>query len=159
MADVKTESLKAADNITTPLVSTSSNSKMTVEKLPGHQPSPKNKTTTKESSTEAQNEPMSPKKADPRTSPSSKTPSGPQPPKAQGQQQQQQPKSKGNPWHKNPSPAAGSGGGKKATEGGDSTGTGLGSSPPQEDSSSSKSIRIPKDEVGVSSEGHISCDL
>lgn len=144
MADVKTESLKAVDNITNPLVSTSSNSKMTVEKLPGQQPITKNKTAVKESSEESQSQPTSPKKTDPKTSPS-----GPQPPKSQTQQQQQQQaKSKGNPWHKNPSPTVSASGGKKAPEGGEVTSAAPGSSsPPQEESHTSKSIRIPKDEV------------
>ncbi len=147
MADVKTESLKAVDNITKPLVSTSTsnNSNMTVEKLPGHQPVSKNKTAVKESSSETQNAPTSPKKSDARNSPTTKTPSGPQPPK---QQSQQQAKSKGNPWHKNPSPTVATTGGKKAPEGGENSSSGAGSSsPPQEDLGSSRSIRIPKDEV------------
>ena len=149
MADVKTESLKAVDNITNPLVSTSSNSKMTVEKAPGQQPIAKNKTAVKESSEEAQSEPTSPRKNDSKNSPMSKTPSGPQPSKSQAQQQQQA-KSKGNPWHKNPSPTVSASGGKKAPEGGEVTGAAPGSaSPPQEEPHTSKSIRIPKDEVCV----------
>lgn len=162
MADVKTESLKILDTNTKPTFSTNSSDKMTVDKQPGQPSASKNKTTVKESSHEApsisptqlkvasgNNAPASPKKPDSKNSPTSRVPpTGVQP----RTQVQQHGKSKVNPWHKNSSPTTGTvpkKGPGLAPEGGDKSGSGLGSSPPKEDLNSSKSIRIPKEEVWV----------
>ena len=152
MADVKTESLKTIDNFTKPTTGTSIE-KMTVEKQSTHPPASKNRTTVKDTSSEAltvsptqlkvasgNNVSASPQKSDVKNSSSSKVPSSGQP------RPQQQVKSKVNPWHKNPSPTT-SGSAKRgsnvAPEGSDK---GVRDSPKKEDSSS-KNIRIPKDEV------------
>lgn len=160
MADVKTESLKAVDNNTSTIpVKTE---KMTVEKQLGQPPVSKNKNTVKEGTEEAHSgtqaqlkvasgnsAPASPKKSDPKNSPTSKVPSGSVPPKTQQQQQQQLGKLKVNPWHKNSAtPASGSvvkKGAGLATEGNEKDADNSESSSPKEDTS--KSIKIPRDEV------------
>ena len=164
MAGVKTESLKAVDNITSnkPTVN-SRTEKMTVEKQVGQSPLLKNKSTPKEgnndstSATQSQqqtapgNTPLSPKKSDSKNSPPLRSSSGNQPPKTPVQQQQQQGKVKVNPWHKNsPAPPTSGGVSKKGssslTSDGSTAGTTKsGSTSPKEDPS--QSIQIPRDGV------------
>lgn len=162
MADVKTESLKSVDiNITStkPTAVNLRTEKMTVEKQVGQSPNSKNKTSTvKEGGEDApaqlkvapgNNTPSSPKKSDPKNSPTLKS-SGVQP-KTPVQQQQQQGKVKVNPWHKNsPAPSGGGSVVKKAPaglapEGTDAGASSSGSSSPKEDPS--KCIQIPRDGV------------
>lgn len=164
MAAVKTESLK--DNNSKSLSSESSDTTMTVEKQTSHPTTTKNRTaSTKESNSgeaptvsptqlkvaSGNNPPTSPKKND---SPTSKGPTG-HPTRAITQQQQA--KTRGNPWHRSPPTTSGSGSGsgsinKKgpaatnvSPEGANKSGATAGSSSTKD--SSSRSIKIPKDEV------------
>ena len=161
MASVKTEHLKTIDTDTSNTSTNTSNEKMTVDKQSGHLPTAsKDRTTIKNSSNEAptvppahlkvasgNNVPTSPKKNDVKNSPTSKDPTSIQSKPQSQQQQQQQQKSKVNPWHKNPSPTSSSGGTKKAVNVPPEGGNKVGIDSPTKDDSSSKSIRIPRDEV------------
>lgn len=168
MADVRTEGLNTADTSTSNLTP---NQKMTVEKLTGQTgpPASKNRTTQAKGSSNSSNSeastvsptqlkvapgnnpPVSPKKNDPKTSPTSKASGGagvqPQP----RLQAQQVSKNKGNPWHKNPMPPSSGAGSKKGTTSSPEAKAinETASSTQTRDGVPSKSISIPKDQVCV----------
>lgn len=164
MADVRTEGLNTTDTSTSNPNPTHSKN-MTVEKQTGqsNRPASKNRTTQVEGSSGGatavsptllkvalgDNPPVSPKKNDPKTSPTSKAPGGAGVQLQPRSQPQQVPKSKGNPWHKTPTPASGGADCKKKPNSSPDTRSGNDSAMPSQirDSIASKSISIPKDQV------------